>query len=363
MFPLIINGINHREKMRYQKYLLLFIVFIAIASNLEAQRGFKRWIIIEDSEDKIVYIDTTSIKLNQNLLSVWALIKYREPVLMNSIQHKVKKSKSHFLFNTSANTYNVVGVIFYDEMNKIVGETTSSLLNPANDDLSLQVESGSSYELIMIKAREYATTGRMTVGESEYIAKILEEEEHKENKPEDEEEDEIPYSPPPADTTKIIADNTEEEDNSQEEDTTRLPLAVKENGERPRLPGPEPEDSTRPFIPLPPDDEGDEKKVVTEETKVPEEIKVEEESGSDEYDATKEKQLRNFIFTDGNLYCYQVMSLRKEKDAQKEVDKLKNKGFNAFYVPAKVKGRQYYRVRIGYFNSQSEADKDRRKRK
>ncbi len=254
MFPLIINGINHREKMKYQKYLLLFIVFIAIVSNLEAQRGFKRWIIIEDSEEKIVYIDTTSIKLNQNLLSVWALIKYREPVLMNSIQHKVKKSKSHFLFNTSANTYNVVGVIFYDEMNKIVGETTSSLLNPANDDLSLQVEPESSYELIMIKAREYASTGRMTVGESEYIAKILEEEE-KGDKP----EDEITYSPPSPDTTKIIADNTEEEDNSREEDTTRLPLTVIENGERPRLPGPEPEDSTRPFIPLPPDD-GDKKK-------------------------------------------------------------------------------------------------------
>ena len=85
---------------------------------------------------------------------------------------------------------------------------------------------------------------------------------------------------------------------------------------------------------------------------------------SGEYNSYAERNVGNMIFTDGKLYCYQVSSWRSYDKAQAEVNRLKGKGENAFIVEANnVPGLQgtWYRVRIGYFKSLSEA-RDHRSR-
>jgi cell division protein FtsN len=54
-------------------------------------------------------------------------------------------------------------------------------------------------------------------------------------------------------------------------------------------------------------------------------------------------------------YTVQVASYPKEEEAQNMSNDLKNKGFSAFYVPAKVKGDTWYRVSVGLFTTQKEA--------
>ena len=60
------------------------------------------------------------------------------------------------------------------------------------------------------------------------------------------------------------------------------------------------------------------------------------------------------IYTDGKFYSYQVSSWRTNSKAQSEVNRLRERGFNAFVVEAKnipdLEGT-WYRVRIGYFHS------------
>ena len=55
-------------------------------------------------------------------------------------------------------------------------------------------------------------------------------------------------------------------------------------------------------------------------------------------------------------YTVQVASYPSEQEAQKRAAELKEKGFSAFYISAKIKNQTWYRVNVGLFTTQKEAD-------
>lgn len=56
-------------------------------------------------------------------------------------------------------------------------------------------------------------------------------------------------------------------------------------------------------------------------------------------------------------YTVQVASYADEGEAKAHSAKLKTKGWNAFYIPADVKGRTWYRVSVGLFSTTASAEK------
>ena len=54
-------------------------------------------------------------------------------------------------------------------------------------------------------------------------------------------------------------------------------------------------------------------------------------------------------------YTVQVASYASEGEAKAHASELKQKGWNAFYIPAEVKGRTWFRVSIGLFTNQKSA--------
>src|SRR4030042_1765325 len=86
-------------------------------------------------------------------------------------------------------------------------------------------------------------------------------------------------------------------------------------------------------------------------------------SGTAKYNDANERNVTNTIFTDGNLFCFQVSSWRQKSIAESEAQKLRSRGHNAFVVEAYIpqKGGTWYRVRIGYFNSEMEANEYRKR--
>lgn len=58
-------------------------------------------------------------------------------------------------------------------------------------------------------------------------------------------------------------------------------------------------------------------------------------------------------------YAVQVASYAEEKEAKTHAADMKAKGFNAFYLPAEVNGRTWYRVLVGLFNNMKSADEFR----
>jgi cell division septation protein DedD len=60
---------------------------------------------------------------------------------------------------------------------------------------------------------------------------------------------------------------------------------------------------------------------------------------------------------EGKIWNVQANSYPDTKSANDLVDRLKNNGYNAFVTEANVKGKVWYRVRIGPFASREEAEK------
>jgi cell division septation protein DedD len=54
-------------------------------------------------------------------------------------------------------------------------------------------------------------------------------------------------------------------------------------------------------------------------------------------------------------FTVQVASYPKEDEAKNMASELKGKGFSAFYIEAEIKGQKWYRVNVGLFTTQKEA--------
>lgn len=54
-------------------------------------------------------------------------------------------------------------------------------------------------------------------------------------------------------------------------------------------------------------------------------------------------------------FTVQIAAYADEAEAQKTASDLKNKGYSAFYIPANIKGKTWYRVSVGQFATQKEA--------
>lgn len=59
----------------------------------------------------------------------------------------------------------------------------------------------------------------------------------------------------------------------------------------------------------------------------------------------------------GKGWTVQVNAFPDERSAKTWVDRLKNKGYNAYVTEVNVKGKIWYRVRVGRYNSREEAKK------
>jgi cell division septation protein DedD len=59
----------------------------------------------------------------------------------------------------------------------------------------------------------------------------------------------------------------------------------------------------------------------------------------------------------GKPWTVQVNAFPDEKSAKSSVDRLRDKGYNAYVSESRIQGRTWYRVRVGRFDSRDEAEK------
>lgn len=83
------------------------------------------------------------------------------------------------------------------------------------------------------------------------------------------------------------------------------------------------------------------------------------------YDSKSERNLGNMIFSDGKVFTVQVSSWREKSKAESQISKLKAAGYNAFLLEADLPELDgiWYRVRVGFFSSLTEAQGVREKLK
>ncbi len=96
----------------------------------------------------------------------------------------------------------------------------------------------------------------------------------------------------------------------------------------------------------------------------PEGEKIRTAASGDLYrNSASEKQIKSTLYFDGEKYNFQVSSWKNKEKAENETKRLRNLGFEAFIVEAYLKnlGGTWYRVRIGFFDSESEIADFRKK--
>lgn len=350
-------------KIRLSIAIILALIFgLTTAQAQDSIRKFKQVIQLPD---RTVYIDTTNIKLYENQISAVSLTNYNSPRLISTIKREVSRVKSQVLFNLEGFNYTINGSLYYDKEFRIVGESsapslpfgTQSLQAPINRNPEMTALFNKSVDLLKLNDIPKLTvidTTTQTTQPSEVPADTSSAKPGLENIPEQfrkQPGSDIVTVPsvPGSDTVKAKAfihlpenkaltgeaaiDTVLYNYNLPESDSAIGPSVINEGGNA-QLP------AVNNVANNPPE------KIDTTASETP------------DYDFEKEANPKGTIFTDGSKYCYQVSSWRIKDRAEREVERLKAKGLNAFITEAYLqnKGGTWYRVRIGYFDTIEETE-------
>jgi cell division septation protein DedD len=81
------------------------------------------------------------------------------------------------------------------------------------------------------------------------------------------------------------------------------------------------------------------------------------------YNTFIERNVGHMIFTDGNLFCFQIAAFRTREKAENEAIRFLDASENAFIVESYLSELEgaWYKVRIGFFNTINEAREQRKR--
>jgi len=291
------------------------ILFIfALFTSVNAQNENQKWQIIQDTDDQVVFLDTSSIRMSGDLINLQSVVYYKEPREFSTIPKKVSKIKRSLIFNQPERKYSVVGAIYYGADGMIAGSESEQAFSGSKIDLFVPVQGGSDFEIIYDNAKNYLMGSGLLNENNE-------------------------YSGSPAET---------EEDSTSQNEEIEDSTADSEEIAEARDPVPAVVEETQPEVtPSMPEE--------TNEA-IPDPGAMYDPSF---YDFPSEQYVRDFIYTDGKYFCFQISSWRSRSNAESEAAKLKRKGYNSYIQEAIVnsKGGRWFRVRVGLFGSEDSATK------
>lgn len=288
------------------KKLNFVVLFMILAIFLKSQ-DTKKWIVVKDDQEKIIYIDAKNLREVDNQITAWVMTLNKNLKDTDEMGRKIGKVKIQYLFNTISRKYSEEGSIIYDEIGRMIKNNTEAEINAIRQPKVVKfINLDPEIELVYLKSLEL-------LGKQDKVALVTNNNEEVNTDSSKAENNEIPPAIPVVDQDKgekDISQNIDENNNIKDEKKT--PLSTKT-----------------------------------------------EESASVNYDAGKERKVKGVIFTDGKLFVVQKSSWREKIKAEAEVNKLKVKGENAFITEVEIpsKGGTWYRVRIGYFQTLEEAEK------
>ncbi|MBI9071683.1 MAG: SPOR domain-containing protein [Melioribacteraceae bacterium] len=303
-----------------KRSIVILIILISIG-QLFAQTK-KKWTVIKNNDESVLYIDANNIKEIDNQISIWSLETFKNNKTTEDGK-SISKVKTQYLINKLTKKYSEIGSIKYDETGRIIHDLNAQTKSSLQSNVSIS-SSGKVIKLFN-KAEEFLRTGNLA-DEVQPIKKEIKHTAAKEPEPEIK-----------VDSVKII----EKVDPN---------LIVIKGTRKPTFVESEPVTEIS-FQEEKPVDIAPAKPVLTEDDK---KIEIAEEVGTaKEYNVEKEENVEGTIYSDGNLFCVQISSWKNKRKAELQVEKYKNKGYNSFYTEIYIakKRSTWYRVRVGYFDS------------
>lgn len=333
-------------KIRFLAALFIINLFLTISYSQGIRR---KWDVVIDDGLKSVSIDTTSIKKNGQQISFWVLEEYKKSQEFSDSQVKIKRIKSQYLINITTLRYSVIGKLFYDELGKLIGESSTPRLSGGGESFYIAIQPNSIEELLLSRVSEQIDTGTdnrpqfsMAQTQNEQLgvrdtSNLLD----------------INQSESGVSSAGISIQNIDPGEEGTSDISMKVP--VRNTGTNENVsPGSVRiyDTSTGEYIELK-DTSSYPVKPQTGDLSPQPVVKF----TTGIYNVGAERNVTSTIFTDGNLYCFQVSSWKTKSIADQEVNRLKTRGHHAYLVEAQPKHKRgtWYRVRVGYFNSLNEA--------
>ncbi len=353
------------EKKLKPNYLL--ITLLLIACTVQGQRR-GRWYQIEKNDVKTAFVDTTTMNVSDEQISVWVLEIYNEPFDIENSSSQAKRSRTQYLFNIPGNSYTVVGNLFYDEIGKIISQNYNPIIGggarilyePVSDDENVADIYYKVAELAGVEIENPEEDMALTIDADSAIAQRI-------DSLNDRTVDSFAQDSSGIPADEEVSDQETESGTVEIDQPVQAGITLRENNIGPDT---DPVDLPYKTSDIPEGARvaqiydpatGDYIEIISsDESPAPAEAPETEvitEEEPPEYDLANETNVTNTIFTDGHQFCFQVSSWKRKNIAEQEVRRLKAKGHNAYYVEAHPRNKRgtWYRVRIGYFNSREEA--------
>lgn len=97
---------------------LFVILFVAL--GLYAQSS-DEWEMISSTGVSVTYIEKKDLKIyNGTDVYLWVLEKHNPPIVIESVDGRIYKTKTYYLFNTELRRYSLLQIIYYDEKDNVL---------------------------------------------------------------------------------------------------------------------------------------------------------------------------------------------------------------------------------------------------
>lgn len=100
---------------------ILVALLILFSFSLNAQSQVPNWARVDFHYSGRMYVDINSIQhVNDTLISVWTMEENFPPLSIESVNGKIYKTKTFYIFNKALLKYGILEIIYYDQKDNVL---------------------------------------------------------------------------------------------------------------------------------------------------------------------------------------------------------------------------------------------------
>jgi hypothetical protein len=140
-------------------FVMLFVVLGLYAQSAD------EWEMISATGVSVTYIEKKDLTIyNGTDVYLWVMEKHNPPIVIESVNGRIYKTKTYYLFNTELQRYSLLQIIYYDENDNVL----KSYDYNRNTDIpsykyNFPVIRGTTEEVILAKILEKTGTNKKEV--------------------------------------------------------------------------------------------------------------------------------------------------------------------------------------------------------
>ncbi len=109
--------------LKMQNKILFFILFIGLSNFISAQSKHENWVKVDSLESESIYVNIQGLdQFKEDDIYFWTLEDNDPPLVIESVDSKIYKTKTYYLVNKKLKKYSLMEVIYYDNRNNVAAD-------------------------------------------------------------------------------------------------------------------------------------------------------------------------------------------------------------------------------------------------